>query len=292
MAIFKKPSLRSHNQTPTSPTSTTSPTRHPHPSPARRSRRKGGHLSKSPHSPVHLSSLRYLLRGTKSNDPSSRPRDGGDENKPQSLPASRETLYAPTSSKTKGSLTPKAVISRRSRTLSGKLERLRTKFRNHNQPAGAASDQLPFALQAQTMLPLSVAAQRDDIRLREEGFEMSGSTQQPLMSASPHCITFPNSLENSVPVKSSSSLNVTREPSFHFQEPSSIQLTGGDEDHISKPTSMMPNGSNANHSLGKLIGVTASLGELGGFGEDLDPLEEDSFNEESFLRMAAAELGW
>lgn len=54
----------------------------------------------------------------------------------------------------------------------------------------------------------------------------------------------------------------------------------------------MPNGSNANHSLNKLIEVTASLGELGGFGEDLDPLEEDSFNEESFLRMAAAELGW
>lgn len=305
MAIFKKSSrffIRVPNS-PLRPTATGSSISPGHPtfSPIRRpqARRKLAHSFKSSHSLIRVLSIRRWLNNSHPYPSHSEDTPTGSQSTPRineymsTNHTTEATENTPMTSSKPSNLGQRTPLTQRNRTLSGRVHKLQKRFQEQSRNF-TSIDNLPFAIRSQTMVPLSVAARRNDIRLRQEGFEMCKSKPQ-LQKASFHSRTFPiEEIASISPARISVTIS---EPSIYSEGSFDPQLTRSDESYYDEVTtsvsmSVLFEGSGyIDHSLSILDEASDSVGELGDSG-DLDFLVEDTFNESSFLRIATTELDW
>ncbi|KAI0646372.1 hypothetical protein C8Q79DRAFT_926350 [Trametes meyenii] len=173
------------------------------------------------------------------------------------------------------------------------LAQSRKDIRERKEGFEMSQDTIPFAIRTQTLLPLNVAFAREDIRRRHEGYEAPADASD----ASPHRPIA--ALETSdVLALVSTRLSVSvSQPSFHSR--GSTLSVYSHNTRSWNDLSGLEHSSDI-HALGSFDSLVAayanktgdSQNDEAGLGRVLASGSTSSFDEESFMRMAEACVDW
>lgn len=155
-------------------------------------------------------------------------------------------------------------------------------------------DPTPFAVRSQTLLPLDVAFARDDIRRRHEEFETHispDSAPAPAMDALNHF----SRVFRTGPMSPPGSLNISAPHRSHpaGSSPSSVYSQSRSWIDLSIPDDSISSADS--HSFASLVAAYSSRSVT---SDHFEPDEArsfpstSSFDEESFMRIAETSLGW
>ena len=155
-------------------------------------------------------------------------------------------------------------------------------------------DPTPFAVRSQTLLPLNVAFARDDIRRRHEGFEsrISPQSARPLTTDAPNQ---PSRVHSPSPRSPAGPLSTS---TSHYSH-----LTGYSTPSVYSQSRSWNDISIANNTISSVdshsfASLVAAYSSRSVSSDHLEPEDARSFpstssiDEESFMRIAETSLGW